>query len=72
MSEGLEISTVAPGRGTPSSLFTVPVALPSRMDCARAGPTLTPTKRREKPIAVREALPNCMRSSFGYFFKDFN
>jgi hypothetical protein len=59
-SEGLDISTVAPGSGAPSSLITVPVALPSRMACARTDLTETPTRRREKQIAVTETLPNRM------------
>ena len=59
-SAGLDISTAAPGRGTPSSLVTVPVTLPSRMAWARTDLTLTPTRRRERHIAVQGALPNCI------------
>ena len=50
------ISTVAPGRGAPSSLITVPVALPSRMACARTDLTPTPTRRTEKPDRSRWSL----------------
>src|SRR5439155_15539113 len=64
MSAGIEISTVAPGSASLSSLNTVPVSFPSCMDCARRLPTLPPTRKREEQIAVKEALPNCMACSF--------
>ena len=60
MSAGLEISTVAPGSASLSSLNTVPVSFPSWMDWAWVDLTLTPTRRREEQTAVKEALPNCM------------
>src|SRR5262245_4081438 len=59
-SDGLETSIVAPGKGAPSVLVTVPVALPSRTDWAWTDSTPAPTSRKEMHNDEHEALANRM------------